>query len=69
MPKHRKTVKHDGQIFKFNTPKKFRIGFRENGVGGHTMSNTELQEVLASKDKTKFHSNARAVLESRGIAA
>ncbi len=69
MPKHRKTTKHDGQVFKFNTPKKFRIGTRKNGVAAHTMSTPALQEVLASKDKAKFHHNARTVLKLRGIAA
>lgn len=69
MPKHRKTVKHDGQVFKFNTPKKFRIGYRDNGVCAHTMSTEDLNAVLASKDKARWHRNARVVLALRGVAA
>jgi len=69
MPKHRKVVKRDGQIFKFNTPNKFRIGTRKNGVSAHMMSSAALQEVIANKDKAKYHKNARTVLAIRGIAA
>ena len=69
MPKHRNVVKRDGQSYKHNTPKKFRIGTRKNGVNAHTMSTAALKEVLCNKDKTKFHSNARTVLALRGIAA
>lgn len=69
MPKHRKVVKHDGQVFKFNTPKKFRIGTRKQGVCAHTMSTADLNAVLGNKDKAKYHRNARLVLELRGIAA
>ncbi len=69
MPKHRNVVKKDGVVHKHNVPNKFRIGNRKSGKAGHTMTTDELKAVLDNKDKNKYHSNARAVLELRGVAA
>ncbi len=67
MPKHRVIVKKDGVVHKYNTPNKFRIGTRKNGVAAHMMSKDALLDILNRKDKAKFHTNARTVLAARGV--
>jgi len=67
MPKHRNVVKKNGVVHKYNTPNKFRVGTRSSGVAAHTMSTADLKAVLDSKDKAKYHKNARAVLSLRGV--
>lgn len=67
MPKSKKTTKVDGRTVHHKTPMKFRIGTRKAGKSAITMTTAELQAVLENKDKRKWHSKARTVLQSRGV--
>jgi hypothetical protein len=67
MPKNNKVSKHDGNIFKQKVPAKLRIGTRKSGKSAIAMSSAELQAVLESNDKRKWHYRARKVLRQRGI--
>lgn len=68
MPKNNKVTKVDGHVKKQKVPAKLRIGTRKSGKSGVAMSNTDLQAVLESKDKRKWHHTARTVLNMRGVA-
>jgi len=48
--------------------RKFRIGNAKGGVSGHSVSTTELEELLKNDNKKRDWNNARIVLKSRGIA-
>ncbi len=67
MPKSKKTIKLETRTYKVKNPTKLRIGTRKNGRSALTMSNAELNEVLKSDDKRKWHSNAMTVLKARGV--
>ncbi len=68
MPKSTKVTKIDGVIRRQKVPMKLRIGTRKSGKSAIAMSNEELQAVLESNDKRKWHYRARSVLEARGVA-
>ena len=67
MPKNNKVTKVDGHIKKQRVPSKLRIGTRKGGKSGIAMSNVELQSVLESNYKRKWHQTARTVLKMRGV--
>ena len=68
MPKSTKVTKLDGILHRQRVPMKLRIGTRKGGKSANAMSNEDLRAVLESKDKRKWHNNARVVLEARGVA-
>ena len=68
MPKNTKVTKIDGVIHRQKVPAKLRIGTRKHGRSAMTMTTTDLQAVLESSDKRKWHQSARTVLASRGVA-
>ena len=65
MPKNTKVTKIDGISHRQKVQSKLRIGTRKSGQSAITMSNAELQAVLESKDKRKWHHKARTVLAMR----
>lgn len=67
MPKRRNVVKINDRVNKLRVPMKFRIGTRKSGKSGFLMTNKELLDVLESKDKKRWHNNARSVLAIRGV--
>ena len=68
MPKSTKVTKIDGVIHRQTVPMKLRIGTRKHGKSAHAMSNADLQAVLESTNKRKWHPHARTVLAARGVA-
>ena len=46
---------------------KFRIGHAKSGVAGHGLSTAVLLEVLEDSNKKKYRTNARSVLNARGV--
>ena len=66
MPKSKKTTKIDGRTVHHKNPMKLRIGTRKTGKSAVAMTTADLLAVLGSKDKRKWHDNARAALRSRG---
>lgn len=69
MPKDIVKTKKDNRIFRFKPPRKFKIGGRKGGVSAYTMSSDDLIAVLKNPGKSRYHTNARTVLSSRGVAA
>jgi len=67
MPKSTKVTKHDGAIHRQKVSMKLRIGTRKSGKSAVAMSTEELQAVLESSDKRKWHTKARTVLATRGV--
>ena len=67
MPKNTKVIKIDGITHRQKVQTKLRIGARKSGQSAITMSNAELQAVLESKDKRKWHQRARTVLAQRAM--
>ena len=65
MPKNRIVKKVDGRTISKRAPSKMRIGTRKAGKSANLMSNAELQAVLDSGDKRKWHHVAKAVLDAR----
>jgi len=55
MPKSTKVTKKDGAVHRQKVSMKLRIGTRKGGKSAVAMSNTELQAVLESTDKRKWH--------------
>ena len=67
MPKNNKVAKVDCHVKKQKVPAKLRIGMRKSGKSAIAMSTADLQAVLESNDKRKWHDNARTVLKMRGV--
>jgi len=67
MPKDIITTKNNNQIFHTKPSRKFKIGGRKGGKGGHTMSTTALLAALEDSGKSRYHNNARAVLAARNV--
>lgn len=66
MPKTNKVVKIDNRRIKVKASAvKFRIGNRKGGVSGMLMSNSALEAVIADSSRSKWHTNAQAVLALR----
>ena len=68
MPKARKILKNEtGAITKTILHRKHMIGTRKSGVSAHSMSTEALKAVLNNTNQARYHNNARAVLQLRGI--
>ena len=65
MPKAKTVTKIEGHTIITRTPVKFRIGTRRSGKSANLFSTEELSAIVADKNKSKFHNNARAVLGRR----
>ncbi len=65
MPKMRVRAKGASRASAIVIRSKFRIGSRKGGKSALFMSTEDLQKVLADNKKSKFHPNARHVLNLR----